>query len=156
MKYNRGVEILMEVHDTLNVIYGSIDKDNPKSIYIRFSGWGNPIDYSEYNDYNKIIRKFDKKLRSFLFNEVNGEIFNNKLNIVDFDMRESGIINNKSSFMSCEITLSQINNYTLDDKIIDDEINYLVDKILKNIFYENVHFKFYKEKKVAKEELFKP
>ena len=37
------------------------------------------------------------------------------------DMRESGITNKKSSFMSCEITLYQFNNYLLTTDILKNE-----------------------------------
>ena len=154
MRYNRGTEMTLNNINTLNVVVGSIDKNNPKSIYIRFSGWGNPIKYSENNDYKTIIRNFDKKIRTNLYNNLT-PYFIKGMTLVDLDMRDSGIIKNKSSFMSCEITLYQLNNYSIDSNELSTDINQLIKIILKNVFEDNQHFKFFKKKKSAKESFFK-
>lgn len=154
MKYNRGTEMTLNKFKSLSVVVGSIDKHNPKTLYIRISGWGNPINYYEDNDYKSIIRKFDKQIRSNLFRELNLD-FNKTMSMVDLDMRDSGIINNKSSFMSCEITLFQINNYLLESEEISKEVNRIVKVIIDDVFENNKYFKFFKKKRAAKELLIK-
>lgn len=154
MRYNRGTEVTLDKFKSLNVVIGSIDKYNPKTLYIRISGWGNPINYYENNDYKAIIRNFDKKIRSCLFRELNSD-FNKTMTMVDLDMRDSGIVDNKSSFMSCEITLFQTNNYLLDSEDISKELNRIIKLVLKDVFENNNYFKFFKKKKSAKELLIK-
>ena len=149
MKYNRGTEIVLNNFKSFNVVIGAIDKYNPKTFYIRFSGWGNPINYDYDNNYKSIIRGFTKKIKSELFRSLSTN-FNKTMTMVDLDMRDSGIVNNKSSFMSCEITLFQINNYLLDSDEISKEINQIIKFILDDIFESNKYFKFYKKKKTAK------
>lgn len=152
MKYNRGTELNLKQYKNLNVVLGTIDKYNPRTLYIRISGWGNPIDYDDNIDYKSVIRKFNKKIRTILFNEL-GDIFNRSMSMVDLDMRESGINDNKSSFMSCEITLFQVNNYLIDSNEITEEINKIVNRVLDDVFKANDYFQFFKKKKSAKESL---
>jgi hypothetical protein len=75
------------------------------------------------------------------------------MTMIDLDMRESGIIDNKSSFMSCEITLFQSNNYLLDSNEVSDELNRVIKIIIDKVFEDNEYFKFFKKKKIAKESL---
>jgi hypothetical protein len=152
MIYNRGTEIKLDDYKDLNVVFGSIDKNNPKTIYVRLSGWGNPIDYFEDNDYKTIIRQLSKKIRRIIFRELNSDFYNS-MTMIDLDMRESGIIDNKSSFMSCEITLFQSNNYLLDSNEVSDELNRVIKIIIDKVFEDNEYFKFFKKKKIAKESL---
>ena len=152
MKYNRGTELKLTKNDDLNVTIGAIDKYNPRTIYIRISGWGNPIDFDENIDYKSIIRKLNKKIRTILFNGL-GNNFKKNMFMVDLDMRESGISNNKSSFMSCEITLYQSNNYLIESKEISNEINNIIKKVIEDVFETNGYFEFFKKKKYAKQSL---
>lgn len=149
MKYNRGTEITLTKFKSLNVLIGSIDKYNPKNLYIRINGWATPIDYDEVNDYQRMIRGIDKKIRVLLFNELNSN-FNKNLTMVDLDMRESGILNNKPSFMSCEITLTQTHNYLMDSSEIYDELNRIIKILVDKVFDESKIFNFYRKKSIAK------
>jgi len=155
MRYNRGTEFNLAQYKNINVVVGTIDKFNPRTIYIRISGWGNPINYDGTLDYRSVIRKLDKEIRVILYNDL-GNNFNKSMSMVDFDMRESGISKNKSSFMSCEITLFQINNYLIDSKEISKEMNEVIKNVLNDVFINNKYFKFFKKKKSAKEILLKP
>lgn len=150
MKKSRGTEIKLDDLSHINVVFGTTDKNNPKTIYIKLSAWGNPIGYKDDIDYKKVIRKIDKKIRTLLYKELDGILFNDNVYFVDMDMRESGIINDKSSFMSCEITLRQKNHYLLNSDLINNELNKLSSKIIKNVFLENEFFEFYRSKKIAK------
>jgi hypothetical protein len=152
MKYNRGTELEIDVNDNLNVVFGTIDKHTPKTIYIRISGWGNPIDYDDEIDYSSIIRKYDKRIKTYLYKNSNLDILNN-VSMVDMDMRESGITQNKSSFMSCEITLFQKNLQLLTDDTLNNELIKLSKHICDEIINRDIYFKFFKKKANAKEVL---
>ncbi len=154
MTYNRGTEIKLESFKDLNVTFGSIDKHNPKTIYLRISGWCNTINYYNDNNYKTIIRKFHKEIRTSLFKELNNK-FNKSMTMVDLDIRESGITNGKSSFMGCEITLHQINKLPLDSDEIYLEINRVLRNLIEDVFKRNKHFEFFKKKKTANESLTK-
>lgn len=153
MKNSRGTEIKIDDFTHLGVVFGSIDKNNPKTIYIKISAWGNPIDFDEGMDYSAIIRRIDKKVRTVLYNNLDDKLINKETYMVDMDMRQSGIIADKSSFMSCEITLQQFNNYLITSEVINTELTRLTSAIIEDVFLHNEHFKFYENKKDAKKKL---
>ena len=146
MKHTRGTELKIEEFDNLKVVFGTIDKNNPKSLYIKISGWGIPIQYSEENNYKIIISKISKRIKRLLYTSLNSS-FDKNIFIVDMNMRESGISKDKPSFMSCEITLYQKTNYSLKDEHISKLLNNIVSDIINDIFVDNEHFHFNKNKK---------
>ncbi len=152
MKYNRGTELEIDINNNLNVVFGTIDKYNPKTVYVRISGWANPIDYDDEIQYSSIIKKLDKSIKTYLYKNVNSDILNN-MSMVDMDMRESGITRNKSSFMSCEITLFQKNLYLITNDVLNDELVKLTRHICNEIINRDIYFKFFKKKTKAKEVL---
>jgi hypothetical protein len=153
MEKTRGTEIEVNINDNVNITFGSVDKNNPKTIYIKFSAWANTIDFNDDIEYKTIIRRITKEVKRYIYFNVNKDLFKSDMTMVDMDMRESGITNNKSSFMSCEVTLYQINNYLIVGDIINDELTKLSKGICQDIFESDIHFKFFKHKKQAKREL---
>ena len=57
----RGKEIKLDLPFEYNVVSGTVDNKNPKSVYIQISAWGKPKDYSE-DSYESIINKKAKRL----------------------------------------------------------------------------------------------
>lgn len=153
MQKTRGTEIIIDAINNINVVYGSINKNNPKTVFIKLSAWGNTIDYNEDINYQLIIRQITKRIKSFIYSNLNENIFKKDMTMVDMDMRESGITSDKSSFMSCEITLYQLNNYLLDDEILKNKIFKLSQNLCQEVLNRNHHFYFYKNKKLAKRKL---
>jgi hypothetical protein len=153
MKCSRGTEIKFNEYPNLNVVLGTMDKNNPKTIYLRISGWGNPIIYTEDNNYKSIIRRINKRVKTLLYNELDVDVFDINKTMVDLNMRDSGILEGKSSFMSCEITLFQYNNYLLNSDIIMSYLNHIILKVLNDVFIVNEYFNFYKKKIDAKNDL---
>lgn len=149
MAYSRGTELKVKNFKNYNIVFGAMNKNKPKSIYIKISAWGNPKLDNEIN-YRSIIRKINKRVKTILFNNLNEDKFNINKTMVDLDMRDSGIAYGKSSYMSCEITLYQHNHHLLKSEIIQDELNLIVDEIIKGSFNKNEHFTFYKKKSEAK------
>ncbi len=146
MDKSRGKEFKLEVKENYKISYGSVDGKNPKAIFIKINAWGLPIDKGE-TDYTQVIKKMDKNLRSFVYNNINDNLFKKNNTILDLDLRESGISFNKKSFMSCEITLFQENNYELTSPLIINELKTFINKIIYEEFEKDKNFKFYKDKK---------
>lgn len=146
MEKSRGKEIKINVKNNYKTTYGSVDNKNPKAIFIRINAWGLPLDEYEL-DYENVIKKLDKRIRLFVYNNVDSDLFDKKRSIIDLDLRESGITLNKKSFMSCEITLFQINNYDLTTPLIINHLTELTTKIIEEEFEKDKNFKFFKEKK---------
>ena len=87
-----------------NVVSGTVDNKNPKSVYIQIFAWGKPKE-SDVEGYDTIIRNKSKRVKRKLFEVLDKEHFHTKKSIVDFNMASSGINYGKKSFMSVEMTL---------------------------------------------------
>jgi len=153
MKKTRGTEKTIDINDNINVVIGSVDKNNPKSIYLKFSAWANTIDYDENLEYKSVISKLNKEIKRYIYLNLDKNLFKENRTMVDMDMRESGIGDNKCSFMSFEVTLYQTNSYLLDTNVINNELIKLSRYICDNILEKYSYFNFFKDKKYAKIEL---
>lgn len=129
-----------------NVISGTVDNKNPKSLYIQISAWGTPKD-NNIDDYEPIIKQKSKRIKRKLFEILDGNSFYKNMSIVDFNMASSGIDYNKRSYMSVEVTLFKkepllpINS----EKMIPIVEN-ISEKLINDVFEEDETFKFYKGK----------
>jgi len=152
MEYSRGTELKINNFNNYNVAYGAMNKNKPKSLYVKISAWSNPISKNNEN-YRRIIRMITKRVKTYLYNNTNQNKFDINKTMIDLDMRESGIAYGKSSFMSCEITLFQHNHHLLRSNVMMKELNEITNNIIKDVFIKDEHFKFYKKKNEAKVKL---
>jgi hypothetical protein len=142
----RGKEMKIETIHQYNVISGTVDNKNPKSIYIQISAWGKPKG-DMIDDYELIIKRKAKRIKRKLFEVLDDNNFYKSKSIVDFNMASSGVNFNKKSFMSVEMTLfkreplSPINSEKM--KPILEGIS---KKIINDVFETDETFKFYKKK----------
>lgn len=141
-----GKQLMVETYKNYNIISGTVDNKNPKSLYLNISAWGDPINGGIEN-YDNVINHINKNIKSELFNKLDSTLFQVNRTIVDFDMRVSGIEYGKRSYMSCEITLFQNNSFKLQEKIIQDNIDTILNDVMNNVLDNNIYFKFYKKKK---------
>lgn len=135
-----GKEYIVNGLGVLKCKYGTMNKLNPKSIYLCLSCWVCP----ENVDVKTSTIK--KNIKDGLFNSLKPELFDSNKIILNFDVKESGVKVNKRSFMSCEINLYQNENHQIDSEIITSEI-YGILKSIKTNLDLNKNFKFYKSKK---------
>jgi hypothetical protein len=152
MEYSRGTELKVGTFNNYNVAFGAMNKNKPKSLYIKISAWGNPISKSNEN-YKRVIRKITKRVKTHLFINGNKDKFDINKTMVDLDMRESGVSFGKSSFMSCEITLYQNNHHLLRSDIMIGELKNITNGVVGEVFRKDEHFSFFKKKSEAKTKL---
>lgn len=145
-----GKQFKNEDHDNYNVIFGCVDNKNPKSIYINISAWAEPKFEEDFEiDYSRTIKNINKKLKQDLFNYLsNNESFGFIKNhtIIDLDIRESGIKFGKRSFMSCEITLFQAEEISINSDSVKTSLKKILNMLIKNVFEEDEAFKYHKKK----------
>lgn len=144
----RGKEIKLDFNENYSVLTGTVDNKNPKAVYIIISAWGNPKS-DKIIDYTRVLNNMNKAIKNVLFNNVDDKRFNKDQTIVDLDMRESGIKFNKRSYMSCEITLYQSNNFKhlpVTSKELLDYIKNISSVVLTDAFDCNDYFIFHKTK----------
>lgn len=143
----RGKEVKINLPYQYNVVSGTVDNKNPKSIYIQISAWGKPKKDRE-GDYETIIKNKSKRVKRKLYDLLNNGGFHKSRSIVDFNMASSGINYGKRSFMSVELTLFKkepllpVNSEELKPIIKD-----ISEKLIKDVFETDEDFEFYQRKK---------
>ncbi len=143
-----GKQIRMETNKNYNITYGCVDNKNPKSVFINITGWAEPLSEDE-EDYNKIIKSLNKKIRQTIYNflsDNNTTSFIKDKTIVDLDLRESGIKFGKRSFMSCEITLFQNEDNSINSDIVKKGLNLISNLVIDETFEKDKDFKYHKRK----------
>ena len=129
-----------------NVVSGTVDNKNPKSVYIQISAWGEPKD-SEIEFYDNILKNKSKRVKRKLFEVLDDKHFHTKKSIVDFNMASSGINYGKKSFMSVEMTLFKKEPLLpINSDKMEPIVKNISEKIITDIFEKDENFKFYKRK----------
>ncbi len=142
----RGKEMKIETKYQYNVVSGTVDNKNPKSVYIQISAWGEPKD-SEIEFYDNILKNKSKRVKRKLFEVLDDKHFHTKKSIVDFNMASSGINYGKKSFMSVEMTLFKKEPLLpINSDKMEPIVKNISEKIITDIFEKDENFKFYKRK----------
>jgi|TARA_R110000751_G_scaffold269458_1_gene369152 hypothetical protein len=142
----RGKEMKIETPYQYNIISGTVDNKNPKSVYIQISAWGKLKEGLEDN-YEPIIKRKSKRIKRKLFEVIGDNNFYKTKSIVDFNMASSGIGSNKKSFMSVEMTLFKREPLLpINSKEMKPILENISEKIISDVFEKDETFKFYKKK----------
>lgn len=145
----KGKELRINLFKNYNIVFGSVNNKCPKALYINVSTWAQPKSDDDLN-YNRIIKDIDKKIRQTIYNVLDCNIttpFIKDRVIVDFDIRESGVKYGKRSFTNLEITLFQKYETPVNSESLWPFIEEVIQKVIKDVFDRERHFKFYKKKK---------
>jgi hypothetical protein len=120
----KGKTSKLNIFDDAKCHYGTVDSKELKSIYVVLQTWVEPI--TDEENWNKITGMLKRQILHTLLEVVDFTTFEKK-QIVDLDLRTSGIQKNKKSFLNLEITLF------VHDKGIDFKSLILRSKIKKII-----------------------
>jgi hypothetical protein len=134
----KGKTSKLNVFDDAKCYYGTVDSKNLKSIYLVLQTWVEPI--NEYDNWTKITGEIKRKILHTLLEVVDYTTFEKK-QIVDLDLRTSGIQRNKKSFLNLEITLF-IHTDNLDFKslILRSKIKNILSAIYKDELKNSKYF----------------
>jgi hypothetical protein len=143
----RGKEMKIELPYQYNVISGTVDNKNPKSVYLQISAWGKPKD-GYIDDYDSIIKQKSKRVKKKLFEILNEKEFYKNMSIVDFNMASSGINFDKRSFMSVEVTLFKKEPFLpINSEQMVPIMEDISKKLILDVFERDENFEFHKRKK---------
>ena len=140
----KGKTSKLNVFDDAKCYYGTVDSKELKSIYVVLQTWVEPLD--EYSNWNRITGEIKRQMLHTLLEVVDTNTFERK-QIVDLDLRTSGIQVNKKSFLNLEITLF-VTNKTIDFKSIflRDKIKQIIQSIYKDDLKNSKYFTLSKTK----------
>jgi hypothetical protein len=128
----KGKTSKLNIFDDAKCHYGTVDSKDLKSIYIILQTWVEPL--SDEENWNKITGLIKRQILHTLLEVVEFTTFERK-QIVDLDLRTSGIQKNKKSFLNLEITLF-IHDKTLDFKSLI--LRSKLKNIITNIYYDDL------------------
>lgn len=141
-----GKEMKLNTLHQYNVISGTVDNKNPKSVYLQISAWGKPKN-NNIENYDNLIKQKSKRVKRKLFEILNEDEFYKNMSIVDFNMASSGINFDKRSFMSVEITLFKKQPLLpINSEIMIPMMEKISEKIITDVFESDENFEFYKKK----------
>lgn len=142
----KGKTSKLNVFDDAKCFYGTVDSKNLKSIYVVLQTWIEPITLDD--NWNRLVGEIKRQIQHTLLEVVDTQTFERK-QIVDLDLRTSGIQKNKKSFMNLEITLF-VHNQSLDFKspILRDKIKKMLSSVYNDDLKNNKHFTLSKTKVV--------
>ena len=140
----KGKTSKLNIFDDAKCFYGTVDSKNMKSIYVVLQTWIEPITIDD--NWNRLVGEIKRQIQHTLLEVIDPQTFERK-QIVDLDLRTSGIQKNKKSFMNLEITLF-VHNKTLDFKshILRDKIKKMLTSIYIDDLKNNKHFTLSKTK----------
>jgi hypothetical protein len=126
----KGKTSKLNIFDDAKAYYGTVDSKNLKSIYLVLQTWVEPKD--EYENWVKITGEIKRKIMHTLLEVVDYTTFEKK-QIVDLDLRTSGIQKNKKSFLNLEITLFlHTNNTDFKSLILRNKIKNILSAVYKD------------------------
>jgi hypothetical protein len=140
----KGKTCKINSFESLKVNYGTVDSKNLKSIYINIQSWVNPKINTD--NWNRIVCNLSREIKHSVFNNLDRNLFEEK-SIVDLDLRTSGIVFGKKSFLNLEINLFTCKELDFKSIQVKDSIKKIVSKINYENFKNNQYLDFTLTKK---------
>ena len=128
----KGKSVKLNLFNPIKSQYGTVDSKNLKSVYI--------------NIWNRVVSGLGREIKNSVFESINCKIFQEK-NIVDLDLRTSGISKGKKSFFNLEINLYTLRDMDFKCDELKESIKTIVKSIYKNNVVQNKYFEFSISKK---------
>ena len=142
MKKGKSVKLIL--FNPIKSVYGTVDSNEFKSIYINIQSWVSPK--FEYDNWNRVVCNLSREIKHSVYNSITPTIFQEK-SIVDLDLRTSGISHGKKSFFNLEVNLYVNQNFDFKSQEIKDSIRKIIKQIYKNNIDNNKYFDFSISKK---------
>jgi hypothetical protein len=127
----KGKTSKLQGFKTAKVIYGTVDSFELKSVYLNIQTWVEPK--IELENWNRVVLNLSRAIKHTIYHYKNEKLFSQNF-LVDLDLRSSGIVLGKKSFLNLEINFF-LNNTDVDFK--SNELKENLKHITKNIFKEN-------------------
>tara|TARA_R110000824_G_scaffold8027_2_gene36588 strand:- start:4179 stop:4625 length:447 start_codon:yes stop_codon:yes gene_type:complete len=142
-----GKQVKINIDSNFRTYYGSVDTKKPKSVFINISSWFSPlIENDDISFWDRKVRSLKRKITSSAISSINPQIFTRDKNIIDLDIRTSGIRTGKKSYMNCELTLFLTHPVNIKSEEVSNNIKNITNSILSGVLKENNDFYFTKTK----------
>lgn len=120
--------------------YGFLTLSNNNSMFINIATW---VTIKSEDNWISDLSRLRKEIKIFLFNNLNGAIFDNRNYIVDAEYRETGLKQNMRIYVDFEITLFSTPHKFFDqDMVLKMEIERLINLLIEEKLQNNKKFSF--------------
>jgi hypothetical protein len=124
--------------------YGTVDAKKLKSVYILIQSWVEPT--MTAHNWVRTTGMLERDIKHHLLESVDPLLFE-KHNIVDLDLRSSGIQLGKRSFMNLEVTLFVKEQIDFKSLILRDRVKQIVNTLYGYPLMKSKYFILHKTKK---------
>ena len=128
----KGKTSKLNIFDDAKCLYGTVDSKNMKSIYVVLQTWIEPITIDD--NWNRLVGEIKRQIQHTLLEVIDPQTFERK-QIVDLDLRTSGIQKNKKSFLNLEMTLF-VHDKTIDFKSLI--LRSKIKKIITSVYFDDL------------------
>jgi hypothetical protein len=125
-----GKYVKLSKIDNITLSYGSVNSKQLKSVYLRMQCWVEPKT-EDASNWDAIISLIRREVRMCTYHNINPEFFTDKY-IVDLDLRSSGILKDKRSFLSCEVTLFTNKQRDIKNEEFSHQMQRMAQKIIRS------------------------
>ena len=139
----KGKTSQLKLFSDAKCYYGTVDAKNLKTVYIVLQSWVEPI--KEFENWDRATGTMERNIKHVLLEVLDPLIFE-KFNIVDLDLRSSGIQKGKRSFMNLEITLYLKNHMDFKSPILKDRLKNIITAVYTDTLKGMKYFKVHKSK----------
>ena len=140
-----GKQFKLNLNPNFRTYYGSVDYKKPKSIYVNISSWFSPL--QEDDNWDRVVGHLKREIKYTMSEVPITDYFLSNKQIVDLDIRTSGIRKNKRSYMNCEITLFLKKEEDIKSNNIRSLVKNLLTDIIAKTLTPSKKFNFYLTKK---------
>jgi hypothetical protein len=133
------------------VVYGTVDSINFKSLYLNLQTWVEPTKNTD--NWNRVVLNLSRSIKHIIHSSIDRRLFDDNF-IVDLDLRSSGLITGKKSFLNLEVNF-YLKQQEMDFKSIKlrDSLKEITKDLLQQSFNENEYFKFHPTKNGKRKEI---
>lgn len=128
-----GKQKSLKEKNGFRIKYGTINYQQPKSIYVIIETWIQP---ESERDFESEVKRLSKNIRKVVYENHDKSLYNDYV-IVDIDLRSSGMTPNKRSFMSIELTLFPNKLLQFPDDRYTETITNITNIIIDNLQNNN-------------------
>ena len=140
----KGKTAQLTGYENAKCSYGTVDAKKLKSVYILIQSWVEPTVNAD--NWVRTTGMLERDVKHHLLESVDPLLFE-KHNIVDLDLRSSGIQLGKRSFMNLEVTLFVKEQIDFKSLILRDRVKRIVNTLYGYPLMKSKYFILHKTKK---------
>ena len=125
---------------SMKVTYGTVDSVNFKSIYLNIQTWAQPT--KESLNWSRVVLNMGRSIKHIIYDIIDPKLFEDNF-ILDLDLRASGLVVDKKSFLNLEINFYLKNSeISFKSPIFKTSMKKISRVISQEIFNKHEYFTF--------------